>query len=226
MKNEMKYIVLFLILCSCKHEVKKNASNITQEEIVEDTFYDSQTGITEYIIKNDINYYSLEIKDSLKIKSTQISPGHGYCSEITYGKIKRFIDFDREEIIYKTPETSWLNNDFLCIHTFSDLSIGYDLFIPYKTNKAYLFLKKDIKEVDKQNNNIVYVDTVSHKEIKLAVMNLNTTKQKFISINIEKHKGIYPYFSLLTLTKNKLLINIDYPKRKIELDITKINNGI
>ncbi|MGC4040711.1 MAG: hypothetical protein QM710_08005 [Flavobacterium sp.] len=221
-KGTLCLTILFLAFCSCEHKNKSAANPLIEKgEKITDTFYNAESEITEYFVtKDDTVFYSLEIRDSLRIKSSQ-PPKKGYRCEISWGKTKRFIDFDKEKIVFKTPETEWVNKDFICINTFSDLSIGYKLFIPYNPNEKLIFFDKDVEKTDPANNNMVYIDNGSFDgQMTIGVMNLKTKKKKELAIDISQNRNVYPFYDSLLLTKSKLSVYIAYPDRKLDLDLS------
>jgi len=131
------------------------------------------------------------------------------------------INLDKICTIYKTPEIRWINNDFICISTFTDLSTGYDLFVPYKTNEPYIYTEKCVEETDTLNNNIVYIDTVTDKSMTFLVVNLITKKQKSFLVKLSGNEIVFPYYDSLSLTKNQLQLFFSRPNRKMFFDITK-----
>lgn len=120
------------------------------------------------------------------------------------------LDLNALHIPFKTPEVSWVNNDFVCISTWWSGPQARKLFIPLgKQLKAYIYIDKDIEWTDSITNNVLYVDTVLNGQVNLVLENLKSRKKNLISYPLNPEWPLDTYYDILQLTKKKLTIWTD-----------------
>jgi len=119
-------------------------------------------------------------------------------------------EYDLKElnIPTKTLELVWVNQDYACIVTWWSQAFARHIFIPTKTKNDFIFLNKDIEEMDSVNNNIVYVDSIYDdlNKVIFKVENLLTRKSNTLEFSISRENDIYPYYEEINLTRKKLVI--------------------
>mgnify|MGYP006871032434 CR=1 FL=1 len=117
------------------------------------------------------------------------------------------LDLNALHIPFKTPEVTWVNNDFVCISTWWSGPFARKLFIPVgKQLKAFIYIDKDIEWTDSITNNVLYVDTVLNDQVNLVLENLLSRKKNLISYPLNPERPSDTYYDSLQLTKKKLTI--------------------
>jgi hypothetical protein len=117
------------------------------------------------------------------------------------------LDLNALHIPFKTPEVTWVNNDFICVSTWWSGPFARKLFIPLgKQLKAYIYIDKDIEWTDSITNNVLYVDTVLNDQVHLVLENLKSRKKNLISYPLNPERPLDTYYDSLQLTKKKLTI--------------------
>jgi hypothetical protein len=117
------------------------------------------------------------------------------------------LDLNALHIPFKTPEVTWVNNDFVCISTWWSGPFARKLFIPVgKQLKAFIYIDKDIEWTDSMTNNVLYVDTVLNDQVNLVLENLLSRKKNLISYPLNPERPSDTYYDSLQLTKKQLTI--------------------
>jgi hypothetical protein len=214
MRLQLYILTLLILIFGCENKKTIDKTNKVDTLIVDKK--DSTS--TEVYIDN------IYKSDSLKIDIK--NDNFNYSIIAIIGSQKREYDLTKMNIPTKTPELFWVNQDYACIVTWWSQAQSRHIYIPTKQTNEFIYLDKDIEEMDSINNNIVYIDTVTENPIQVVykVENLLTRKNKSVTFRIDHYNGNYPFYDNITLTKNKLTINTAYEKKSI--DLQKINNGL
>jgi hypothetical protein len=153
-----------------------------------------------------VNEYN---KDGLRIDITNHQL-ENFSIHISRNNDTLTLDLNALHIPFKTPEVSWVNNDFICISTWGSGPFARELFIPLgKQLKTYIYIDKDIEWADSTTNNVLYVDTVLNEKVHLVLENLKSRKKNLISYPLNPERPSDTYYDSLQLTKNKLTIWTD-----------------
>jgi hypothetical protein len=147
-------------------------------------------------------------RENVKVMLRADSVGYWSVIHSIEGK-EQILNLEKESIPQKTPALVWANEDYACIVTWWSQAQSRHIFIPLKEGNKFIYLNKDIKEMDSINNNIVFVDTIceNKNEAIFAVENLLTRKyKKAHPIRINVQNSIYPFYDRITMTKDEVEI--------------------
>ncbi len=213
--RQLFYISTLLILTnSCVNNNKTEKINSVDTLAVE-KIDSKSTGIyIENIYKSD--RLTIEIKHD----------NFNFIIITTIGSQKREYNLTKLNIPTKTPELYWVNQDYACMVTWWSQAQSRHIYIPTNQTNEFIYLDKDIEEMDSVNNNIVYIDSVNENQSQVVykVENLLTRKHKLLTFLIKRYNGNYPFYDEILLAKDKLTINTAYEKKSVT--INEINNGL
>lgn len=165
------------------------------------------TPISKSVISKEENSWVAQDykKGSLQIKITNHNL-RNFTIDINHSNESLHLDLNELKIPYKTPEISWVNQDFICIKNWWSGPFQNFIFVPLRGKlKKHLFIQKDTQIADSLVNTVVYIDTViNNSQINLIAENLQNRKKKFIKYEIPTNASFYPYFDSLSL-KNFIL---------------------
>ncbi len=201
-----------MLTVGCNNRATDNTSSNIDSSGVE------QNGQSETFIFNE--YQSDSVTIDLK------SDHDTFTVLLNIGGYHKEYDLKALNIPTKTPELYWINKNYACMVTWYSQAQSRHIFIPIKHTNEFIYIDKDIEEMDSINNNIVYIDTVTQNPNKVVytVENLLTRKNKSLTFRVGRHNGNYPFYDNIILTKNRLTILTASEKKSI--DINEINNGL
>ena len=212
MRRHLYILTLLITTYGCQNKPTDKTSNV-------DTLKVEENNQTKTYTYNE--YKSDSITIDLK------NENYNFTVLLKIGKFSKEYDLKMLNVLIKNPpELYWTSDDYACMVTWYSQAQSRHIFIPVKQKNEFIYLDKDIEEMDSTNNNIVYIDTVTENPNKVVykVENLLTRKNKSVTFRIDRYNGNYPFYDKIILTKDKLTINTAYEKKSI--DINEINNGL
>lgn len=212
MRQPLYIVTLLFLTFSCENKKSIDKTNHVDTLAVEET--DSTAVNSDNVYKSD------------SVTIDVINNNFNFFIVLTIANQKREYDLNKLNIPTKTPELFWINQDYACMITWWSQAQSRHIYIPTKQANEFIYLDKDIEEMDSINNNIVYIDTVTENpgQVIYKVENLLTRKNRSVTFRINRYNGNYPFYDNIILTKNRLTINTAYEKKSI--DIKEINNGL
>jgi hypothetical protein len=212
MRLNLYILSLLISTFGCHNKLADKTSNVDTSKIEENI---QTTSFTYNEYKSD--NISIDIKNE----------NYNFKVILKIGELSKEYDLKMLNIPIKNPpELYWISDDYACMVTWYSQAQSRHIFIPIKKNYEFIYLDKDIEEMDSTNNNIVYIDSVTENTNKVVfkVENLLTRRNKSVTFHIDRYNGNYPFYESIMLTKNKLKIKTAYENKII--DINEINNGL
>lgn len=205
MKSKLLIVTYLILVISCQSKINKETSNIDSLQIEDSVAY-------EIFIYNE--YKSDSVTIDVK------NDNYKFSILLNIGRFSKEYNFEKLNIPVKNPpDLYWTNKDYACMVTWYSQAQSRHIFIPFKQENEFIYLDKDIEEMDSINNNIVYIDSISENSdiVIFKVENLLTRKNKSMSFRIDRYNGNYPFYESINLTKNKLTIKTAYEKQSVNI---------
>ena len=132
------------------------------------------------------------------------------------------LDLNELKIPFKTPGTSWINQNFICISTWWSGPFQNAVFIPITGVLGKPIYIENVQLSDSLTNTVVYVDTVSNSScVMLFAENLRNRRKKSIKVDVHTKRALYPYYDSLTISNSNLMLRVNGNSKIISLQEIK-----
>jgi hypothetical protein len=183
-------IVAFLIPC-CKQAIKDVPTSISCEIV------DTENILTENNVR--IDFLS------------------NYSIALTIDQNTQTIDLNKEGVLIRYPELMWKNADYACFMTWWSQAQSRHIFVPLKKENKFVYIDKDIEDMDSENSNVLYINTVSNDVLFVAENLLTRKKTEQISLKISEENCNYPYYDSIKMMKEFITIITPIEKRIVDI---------
>ncbi|MFM6935089.1 MAG: hypothetical protein ACKOXP_06565 [Flavobacteriales bacterium] len=195
MKKSLFLIFLFLFV-SCETEILKGKKSQTAQQLKESSYvYLNDSTRMEKLVQTD--------RICLKLINANF---HYSLLVDRKGKIDT-IDFDQEQIETKTPELTWMNDNFICMTTFWTGPFISSLIIPVeRSEKPFYYYQNGVHAHDETGSYIVYTDQDLKNSVEFVVENLVTHQKQTVHWKKPLNQIFHPYCDSLLIKSKRLII--------------------